>query len=197
MCDDVRVVYIHELHFCSKYTCTVAEATTAMEIGGHLLTLRALMGWSIGANELYICVILPHCLMESQYLVDVLVKGDDGVDRWEKHLLGMGILGSMQGFEALHALTKVLLCLYICFVIVIIGRLLFSAHSQSFYMVVGVPGGCFSNMRSSCASTPIFSSLVPSSTPPRTRQGCQLRQWTAFVASVAFELFLVVTLRLW
>ena len=91
----------------SKYSCTVAEARKAVEIGGHLLALRAMMGWTIGANELQICVILPHCLLESQFLVDVEVKGADGVKRTEKQLLGLGILGSMQGFEALHALTKV------------------------------------------------------------------------------------------
>ena len=39
--------------------------------------------------------------------VEVDVAGEDGTTRKELHLLGLGILGSMQGFEALHALTKV------------------------------------------------------------------------------------------
>ena len=68
------------------------------------------MGWTIGANEIQICVILPYCLSESQFLVDVVVTGSDGVERTEQHLLGLGILGSMQGFEALHAITKVCVC---------------------------------------------------------------------------------------
>ena len=79
----------------------------AVEIGGHLLALRAMMGWTIGANEIQMCVLLPYFLSESPFWVDVVVVGDDGVLRTEKHLLGLGILGSMQGFEALHAITKV------------------------------------------------------------------------------------------
>lgn len=78
-----------------------------MEIGGHLLALRALMGWTIGANEMQVCVLLPYFLYTSRFLVDVVVVGADGVSRTEQHLLGLGILGSMQAFEALHALTKV------------------------------------------------------------------------------------------
>jgi hypothetical protein len=33
--------------------------------------------------------------------------GNDGVVRTELHILGLGILGTLQGLEALHAMTKV------------------------------------------------------------------------------------------
>jgi hypothetical protein len=41
------------------------------------------------------------------YRVEVEVVGDDGVKRTELHILGLGILGTLQGLEALHAMTKV------------------------------------------------------------------------------------------
>ena len=42
-----------------------------------------------------------------------MVTGDDGVSRMELFLLGAGISGSLQGLEALHALTKVLVSCFI------------------------------------------------------------------------------------
>ena len=54
-----------------------------------------------------ICVLLPYFLSASRFLVDVPVLGDDGIPTTEQRLLGLGILGSMQGFESLHAVSKV------------------------------------------------------------------------------------------
>ena len=50
--------------------------------------------------------------------VKVPVVGADGVTQMELHLLGRRITGSLQGLEALHALTKVRCACYLLYVLI-------------------------------------------------------------------------------
>ena len=88
--------------------------------------------------------------------VEVDVVGEDGTTRKELHLLGLGILGSMQGFEALHALTKV--CSWKrqqshLFTLFWFCYFLFSALLKLFFMGELVRGNSYSSMRYCSGST--------------------------------------------
>ncbi len=62
--------------------------------------LRALMGWSFGANDAQIGIVMPHLL--AKYARSIRVKMPDGTFEG----IGLGLLGNMQAVEAMHADLK-------------------------------------------------------------------------------------------
>jgi hypothetical protein len=63
--------------------------------------LRALMGWSYGANDAQIGIVMPQIV--AKYARSIRVKMPDGTFEG----IGLGLLGNMQAVEAMHADLKI------------------------------------------------------------------------------------------
>ena len=88
------------LAFMYRYTINDKDVEKMLKTASDYNALRALMGWSYGANDAQIGIVMPHIV--AKYARSIRVKMPDGTFEG----IGLGLLGNMQAVEAMHADLK-------------------------------------------------------------------------------------------
>ena len=84
-----------------RYTIKDEDVERMLKTASDYNALRALMGWSYGANDAQIGIVMPQIV--AKYARSIRVKMPDGTFEG----IGLGLLGNMQAVEAMHADLKI------------------------------------------------------------------------------------------